>query len=467
MPSISLFSRGQKYSKLVNTTVTAIGASIGLAASFLFSPADVQAATGGSATTPKTYYVSSATPYNATNDGSSWQKAWTNTQQINWSAVQPGDTITLDGGTWGLYYSGTLTIGKSGTFSQPIKIVTSQEAGHNGIVVINGSTAAAPSYIGIDFGSNQYVQVEGRKIVQGGFPAKSLKVWGFSNYGVKIGPTSYNDILRNVDISGNGYNFTNVSNPCGLLVQGRSPKIENCHINNNKVNVIVESAYGGYGPTFRKCSIFNYPVAASASYPGAPPVQFSWAETDGVKVKDTYRGGFSWFYFYDCVFGPGLGTGIEFGQKNGGMYSNNCLFINPKNAAIKKVATTLPDYYYSILSLSNNTMFLTPLNRDGMGHSNLDFTTGQDSTYNSVIWGGTVKVIGTKTLGFGNFQNKTTGNTVVLSPSQQDPGFETDVSCINANDWEKLFYSDFKLRAGAPATGKGARVTSFLQGLNQ
>lgn len=102
-----------------------------------------------------------------------------------------------------------------------------------------------------------------------------------------------------------------------------------------------------------------------------------------------------------------------------------------------------------------------------MGHSNLDFTQGQDSAYNSILWGGTVKVVGHRTLGSGNFQNKTTGNTVVISPMQQDPGFQTDVSTITADDYEKLFYSDFKLRAGAPAAGKGARVTSFVQGLGQ
>lgn len=469
MPSISRSSLGQKYSGIVNRAVTVLGATIGLAASCMFTPAEVHAATGTTAPAPKTYYVSSATTYNPSNDGSSWKKAWTYTNQINWSAVQPGDTITFDGGTWGLYYPGTFTIGKSGTSSKPIKIVTSQEAGHSGQVTISGSTAAAPSYVGIDFGNNQYVQVEGRKITQGTFSQKSMKVWGFANYGVRIGTTSYSDVLRNVDISGNGYNFANVSNPCGLLVQGRSPRIENCHIYNNKVNVVIESAYGGYGPMFRKCSIFNYPVAAAAGtgYGGGQTFQFSWDETDGVRVKDTYRGGFSWFSFYDCVFGPGLGTSIEFGQKNGGLSTNNCLFINPKTAAIKKVATTLPDYYYSIISQSKNTMFLTPLNRDGMGHSNLDFTTGQDSAYNSIYWGGTVKVVGNKTLGFGNFQNKTTGNTLVISPAQQDPGFATDVSTINANDWEKLFYSDFNLRSGAPATGKGASVTSFLQGLNQ
>lgn len=465
MPSISRFSLSEKYSGIVNRVVTVLGASICLTVSCLLSPPEVKAVQPV-ASTAKTFYVSSATPYNAANDGSSWQNAWTYTNQINWSAVQPGDTITFDGGTYGLYYTGTLTIGKSGAPNLPIKIVTSQEAGHNGTVTINGSTAAAPSYVGIDFGNNQYVIVEGRKTGYAPYPTKSLKVWGFANYGVRIGPTSYSDILRNVDISGNGWSFSNVQNPCGLLVQGRAPLFENCHIYNNKVNVVIESSTGGYGPMFRKCSIFNYPVGAASGYPGQP-IQYVWTETDGVKVKDTYRGGFSWFHFYDCVFGPGLGTSIEFAQKNGGLNTNNCLFINPKTAAIKKVATTLPDYYYSIISMSSNTMFLTPLNRDGMGHSNLDFTQGQDSAYNSILWGGTVKVVGHRTLGSGNFQNKTTGNTVVISPMQQDPGFQTDVSTITADDYEKLFYSDFKLRAGAPAAGKGARVTSFVQGLGQ
>jgi len=414
----------------------------------------------GQTVPPKTFYVSASAPYNAANDGSSWTKAWTYTNQINWTSVQPGDTITFDGGTYGLTYKGTLTIGKSGLPNKPIKIVTSSEAGHAGQVTLT-TTAAAPSYSGIDFGDHQYVNVEGRTNLVNGRGVKSLVIAGFYNYGVRVGPTAYNVRLKNAEIYGNGYAYAgSPANVCGLLVQGRAPTFENLSIHNNPTNVIIESSTGGYGPMFRKCWFGSEAVGAWGGY-GQPII--TWTEVDGIKVKDTYRGGFSWFHFYDCVFGPGLKTGIEFGQRNGGLSVNNSLFINPSVTNIKKVATTKPDSYYSIISLSRVTSFLTPLNRNGQGHSCLDFVTGQDSCYNSVYWGGTVSVVGTRTLGNFNFQNRTTGNTVVISPYQIDPGFQTDVGSIQPNDHQALFSTDFKLRAGAPAAGKGSTMTSVNQ----
>src|SRR6266446_2236143 len=57
-----------------------------------------------------TYFVSR----NGNNaDGLSWTTAWNELASINWSVVQPGDTVILDGGTNGMTYATILTIGKS------------------------------------------------------------------------------------------------------------------------------------------------------------------------------------------------------------------------------------------------------------------------------------------------------------------------------------------------------------------
>ncbi len=405
---------------------------------------------------PKTFYVSANTPYNANNDGSSWEKAWTFTNQVNWSSVGPGDKIVLDGGPRGLTYAGTLKVEKSGAPNKPILITTSTEAQHDGQVTLT-STVAAPSYTGIDFGNQQYIRVEGQTRQLGSRNVKSLHIAGFYSNGVNVGPTSYSIYLKNADIWGNGYGNPAASSACGLYVQGRAPTFENLSIHNNTVNVIIESSTGGYGPMFRKCWIGN---DAAGSY-GSSTVTLT--ETDGVQVKDKYRGGFSWFSFYNCVFGPGLKTGIEFGQKNGGLSVNNSLFINPKVTNIKKLATTSPDSNYSIISLSRVTSFLTPLNRDNQGHSLLDFTIGQDSCYNSVFWGGTASLVGSRSLGSFNYQNRTTGNTVVISPYQQDPGFEADLASIAGDDYLRQYQTDYKLRSGAPAAGKGSSITSVAQ----
>ena len=58
-----------------------------------------------------TYYVSRS-GNNA--DGRSWSAAWNELDQINWSVVQPGDTIFVDGGSSQMVYATTLAPTASG-----------------------------------------------------------------------------------------------------------------------------------------------------------------------------------------------------------------------------------------------------------------------------------------------------------------------------------------------------------------
>jgi len=70
------------------------------------------------------YYVSK----NGNNsDGLSWQTAWNELNQINWSHIQPGDTILLDGASTQMVYTTTLIIDKSITETAPIRIECATE----------------------------------------------------------------------------------------------------------------------------------------------------------------------------------------------------------------------------------------------------------------------------------------------------------------------------------------------------
>jgi len=51
------------------------------------------------------------------NIGSDWNNAWTDLSKINWSSVNPGDTIFVAGGSYGYF-----AVGKSGIASAPITI---------------------------------------------------------------------------------------------------------------------------------------------------------------------------------------------------------------------------------------------------------------------------------------------------------------------------------------------------------
>ena len=100
------------------------------------------------------YYVDK----NATgsNNGSSWNNAWESIGDINWNAVQGGDTVYISGGTDSVVYNEILTIGASGTNGNNIVITKGLSAGYNGRVVIDGGNTR--NYC-VDFGSRQYVTI--------------------------------------------------------------------------------------------------------------------------------------------------------------------------------------------------------------------------------------------------------------------------------------------------------------------
>ena len=85
------------------------------------------------------------------NNGTSWSNAWESLSSINWSTVNPGDTIFIAGGT----YNETLKMGKSGSAGKIIVITKGTTPGYNGKVIIDGQNTR--SYC-IDAGSYNYVE---------------------------------------------------------------------------------------------------------------------------------------------------------------------------------------------------------------------------------------------------------------------------------------------------------------------
>lgn len=82
--------------------------------------------------------------------GSSWATAWNELNQINWSLIQAGDNVYIDGGSMSMRYATGLTVGKGGSNSGRIKIIRSEEAGHNGTVYIGNTIYVNYPYVTID-----------------------------------------------------------------------------------------------------------------------------------------------------------------------------------------------------------------------------------------------------------------------------------------------------------------------------
>jgi hypothetical protein len=158
----------------------------------------------------RTFYVS---PSGNNGDGLSWARAWRDLDDINWNAVQPGDTILLDGGptacptlgpgyNCGIVYASTLTIGKSGTSAAPITIRLATAAGRNGTAIIDGGLTEwsrcaeyapepTPPSIGgpirsqgIDLESAQWIVIDGTK--WGG-----IEVRNHTRYGLNFGNSQH------------------------------------------------------------------------------------------------------------------------------------------------------------------------------------------------------------------------------------------------------------------------------------
>ena len=142
-------------------------------------------------------------------NGESWSTAWNELSQINWSAINSGDTVYLDGGTDGMSY-GAINTGSGGTAENRITIARSTENGHDGKVTFTGAIINHP-YITIDgiakdklevFGAGGYTfRVQGNST---GFELKNIYLWGNSSgsFGVFIYVTAGSLTLRNVEISG-------------------------------------------------------------------------------------------------------------------------------------------------------------------------------------------------------------------------------------------------------------------------
>ena len=153
------------------------------------------------------WYVDNAA--SGTNAGTSWTNAWHGFDHIVWGAggVVAGDTLYISGGTVSKTYSdyvdyggytAQLRIGASGSIGSPITISIGQDAGHNGIAVLDSSTTAD---MGIYFSSRNYITITGQI---GSGTGQNLKIIHAKTDGICIEGTSTEWNIHYVEITDNG-----------------------------------------------------------------------------------------------------------------------------------------------------------------------------------------------------------------------------------------------------------------------
>jgi hypothetical protein len=384
----------------------------------------------------KTYYVS----HNGDNtDGSSWQHAWNELDQINWHVILKGDLILLDGGTNGMVYRTMLFYPP---FAPSVTIALAEDSDHGGQAILDGTSIYNPcgETAGI-ISMGEGLTLEGRRrsgiVMRNWFNAA---IWNESPIFI-----DHVEIYNNVDgIDNDG--------PC---------KIWNSILHDNGY------ALGG-GLSTESFRDWFYNTTAPVLPSNAPEGWSTciWIGGPGPGGPTTYT---------QCIFGPKEVT-IMYGFP-GSLIATDCLFIDASDATIEMGqdtgASIAPPNYSGQFYLDRCTSFINPFSSASCFKILKDPSPSPAPfgekfiIRNSVFYGGNCTIpAGDDSIvsSTNNTQYKVTGNTLVLSSRQANPEFLTDVSHYTSSTPVSIYIeTDFALSKESPAAGTGSRVTSIPQ----
>lgn len=270
-------------------------------------------------------------------DGLSESTAWNELDQIDWTAINAGDTITLIGPA---IFTTTLEPEASGTAVDPIRIRTNGEKiyirGSRGTALLPeaGATGHAAetatehgiwgeeSYIDIDGGDWHGITIEGWK-GHGIYLRKESSHWSIQN--VEIRNCGY--IENKTTWTGGGITYSGASaaypNGAGLRLGGSNHRFEQ-FISHDNGQDAVQSENGDDNNlgniTFYKCWLYNFrkhTIANGRPIGGANSESFNYAShADGIQI---YSGGnVNGLTFENCIVGPGGTNGMILGQTGSG-----------------------------------------------------------------------------------------------------------------------------------------------------
>jgi hypothetical protein len=321
--------------------------------------------------TGSSWYVAKGAPgthtSSCTSAGTTWANAWGEMNQINWSCVQPGDTVWLAGGT----YTNGFAVGASGTAAKPIYVarvlstdtVATSAAGWSAAFdsqVLVTNTTANNTNSGCNAGDvlcfnrttlGNYTYWDGR--VDSGITLQTSNIAGLSptnntsigQSAVDIGTGSgasgtgnnHDITFNNVDFAGpaGATEFTHMSYDAAAQVLNVTGNVlfTNCRFHGGNENVDIS---GSSGVIFDHCKFYDN-VAGSGSAGHGNQVQYAGNEN----VTFRYNEWWNWSV-----------EGIMVWTQSGALYVYGNVFHDADNSGYPSViqannTTAGPLYFYN------------------------------------------------------------------------------------------------------------------------
>lgn len=435
------------------------------------------AAAGGN-----TYYVSR----NGNNtDGKSWQSAWSELGNINWSTILPGDTIILDGGINEMTYTTTLTIGKSGVQGLPITIQRATDSGHNGKVIVFGGRTIPLPFCNQSNYSNQTTGVLSSAIAVGrhswividGMSWHGISVYGFGEFGVDMSQNPSNDTLRNFEIYdiGRAVQSNGTWSPDtgghAIYLTGSNHIFEQMDLHD-----VADDDFDGGEPNgpVHNITINRSWLHTIREDPNTQGLPFNeCTHQDGYQI---YDGGANQgpITIQNSIVGPGLGEGVILGAtcypqgapcvraSVNNVIIKNSLFMNKDinimgYPQVKESNWTID--HITVIGLNRGQWqgsYPTDVNLEGTGHS----------ITNSIFYHGPFWLPDGLANSSGNCQWNTQGGSAIIGQTI-DPQFVTDVSSYDVNTPLAAFANaDYSLKSSSACAGTGSSITSVAQFLS-
>jgi hypothetical protein len=437
-----------------------------------------------------TFYVSKS---GNNQNGQSWSTAWNELNQINWSVVNPGDTVFLDGGASSMTYTTTLAPSKSGVAGNPITISLSSEAGRNGKAIINGgrqaqlpecgqnsyspySSASGVNQLeeGIKIDNVSYITIDGTKwegieITRG---AHGIRYYGDASHTTMRNMHIYDNGDVRQDNDGSVNNLWYAGNP-GIRVEGSYHTFERMHLHDNGQDNIQS---GGTlneltNMTIKESWLHNQRVHSGTDHSpdgdspdemGSPQKgpdyngfneSFNWCNhADAVQIYNGGNKDVTNVFFENTIFGPGQTNTLILGDTSGGgatirdLTMKNVLIIkgadnningkegpsSHKNWNLQHITVFSPNTKFGAIRLAGNTH-----------HISDSVFVGANASFESPL-----------VTDDGNCVFNVSGDT--FGSLFGDPLFAS----ASTNPFT---LDDYTLLPGSPCAGKGSSLTSVSQ----